>query len=250
VLRRVKEEVAKDLPPRLEKMIVCALSSEERTLYDRVLTTFSDSIRTGVAARVPSIALEALLRLRQCCALPQMLPNPFCPDISCPTSKLDLAEGLLLDACASNRKSLFFSQFTAVLDTLEKRLRRLKIGVVRLDGSTMDRAAPVQLFQNDEQIKVFLIAFRAGGFGLNLTAAERVILYDPWWNAAAEEQAFARAHRIGQRRGVLIQRLVCSDTVEQKMVELRDKKEELARTAMEVNTGFGLEEMKALIGIS
>lgn len=249
ILRRVKEEVAAELPPRITESVFCILSAEERACYDRIREMFIQAVEGGMSARVPSIALEALQRLRQVCSYPPMLPPSLGVSAACPRTKLDTAFGLIESAIQDGRKTLFFTQFTAVLDEVQRRLRKAKIDFVRLDGQTPDRHAPVARFQNDPGVKVFLIAFRAGGFGLNLTAADRVILYDPWWNPAAEEQAFARAHRIGQTQTVVVHRVICLDTVEEKMTQLRDRKAELANTVMESPERLSLQQLRQLVGI-
>lgn len=249
IMRRVKEQVAKELPPRILETVFCILSEAERVCYERIRSTFIKAVEDGTSARVPTIALEALLRLRQVCSFPPMLPSALGVPSGCPTSKLDTAVRLIEDANRDGRKTLFFTQFTAVLDEVQRRLRRLRIDAARLDGQTRDRHAPVCQFQDDPKVRVFLIAFRAGGFGLNLTAAERVILYDPWWNPAAEEQAFARAHRIGQTQTVMVQRVICVDTVEEKMTELRDSKVELANTAIVSSERLSLEQLRQLVGM-
>jgi hypothetical protein len=247
LLRRTKDEVAAEIPPRTVEVISCVLSEKEQKAYERIRTAFSRAIQKGTAARASSIALEALLRLRQFCALPAMLPPTLNPERLGPGTKLETAWILVEDAITAGRKLLVFSQFTAVLDALADRLRSARIEFVRLDGRTRDRKQPVRRFQEEHAVRVFLIAFRAGGFGINLTASDRVILYDPWWNPAAEEQSFARAHRIGQLRPVLIQRLICSRTVEEKMVRLRERKAQLSNVALTSGKGLTLGDVQELL---
>jgi SNF2 family DNA or RNA helicase len=135
-------------------------------------------------------------------------------------------------AAADGHKSLVFSQWTSMLDLLEPELERGGYSFVRLDGATRDRAAVVESFQSDPGVSVFLVSLKAGGVGLNLTAADHVFLFDPWWNPAAEEQAFDRAHRIGQEKPVFLYRLVAADTVEERILALQEGKRGLARTAV------------------
>jgi SNF2 family DNA or RNA helicase len=148
------------------------------------------------------------------------------------SSKLELLLSNLETAAADGHKSLVFSQWTSMLDLVEPELARSGHSFVRLDGATSDRAAVVERFQNDPGVSVFLVSLKAGGVGLNLTAADHVFLLDPWWNPAAEEQAFDRAHRIGQEKPVFLYRLVAADTVEERILALQEEKRGLARTAV------------------
>lgn len=220
ILRRTKKDVEIDLPPMIERIIYCQIPSKQKEIYQDTLSAFRKMLKSGVAARVSSIALEALLRLRQCCSLPLLLPTSLNPRFVSESVKVETAMSIIDDDIRCGRKTIVFSQFRLVLDVIEKQLSLRGIGVVRLDGNTVDREHPVKCFQNEPNIRVFIIGFRAGGFGLNLTAAESVILFDPWWNQAAENQAFARAHRIGQNKTVFIFKLICSNTIEDKMLEL------------------------------
>ena len=228
ILRRMKQEVAIDIPPLIEKIIYCEMSNQQRELYETVLIAFRKMLNSGVSARISSIALEALLRLRQSCSHPLLLPpslNPFHVADSC---KLETTYEIIEDNIKNGKKTIVFSQFKKILDLIQEKLEQLNIKYVRLDGTTKDRLSPVQSFQNDDAVRIFLIGFRAGGSGLNLTAAESIILFDPWWNPAAENQAFARAHRIGQKKTVLVSKLVCKETIEEKMLALIDSKSNLA----------------------
>jgi SNF2 family DNA or RNA helicase len=227
ILQRKKSEVLRQLPEKIVRDIYFPLSEEERSLYDRILGMYQNALKRGTAARIPSIALEGLLRLRQCCSYPAMLPDTLNSGDIKKSTKLFKCIDVIKVAVKSRQKTIVFSQFTAVLDALEDEIDKLHIGKVRLDGSTRERQKVIDEFQNNANTKVFLIALKAGGFGINLTAAENVILFDPWWNPAVEEQAFSRAHRIGQTKIVFIYRLIAQDTVEEKMDQLREQKKEL-----------------------
>jgi len=205
-------------------------------------------LKKGVAARVSSIALEALLRLRQCCSFPPLLPPALNPKSIRDSSKLNTALDILDEDMRNGRKTIVFSQFKLVSDAIEEGVSTRGIGSVRLDGDTLNRETPVIRFQNDPSIRVIVIGFRAGGVGLNLTAAESVILFDPWWNPAAESQAFARAHRIGQQKTVLVSKLICSDSIEEKMLKLIADKSSLASSLSDLSERLTSDELIELIG--
>jgi len=229
VLRRKKSEVAPELPPRTEMVLHCVLSEEERAVYDAVLAaTRNDVVQQLQGGGNVLAALEALLRLRQACCHPQLLPGQSL-DVS---AKLALLSDRLETAVAEGHKALVFSQWTSLLDLVEPRLREAGLGFTRLDGSTRDRGAVVREFSASDGPPIFLISLRAGGTGLNLTAADHVFLLDPWWNPAVEAQAADRAHRIGQERPVFIHRMVAENTVEERILALQDKKRELADAAL------------------
>ncbi len=173
-------------------------------------------------------ALEALLRLRQASCHPALVPGQFATT----SAKVERLVEALGDAAADGHKALVFSQWTSLLDLVEPHLTREGIGFLRLDGSTRDRGAVVAGFQVDAGPPVMLISLKAGGTGLNLTAADHVFLLDPWWNPAVEDQAADRAHRIGQDKSVMVYRLVAKDTVEEGILALQDKKRRLAEAAL------------------
>ena len=241
ILRRTKKEVINDIPDKVEKDIYIDLSDDETELYQRIQNIFIRAIKTGVSGRINSIALEGLLRLRQCCVLPKMLPTSLNNSGINNSSKIIITINTIKQFVKEGRKTLIFSQFVQVLDEVEDQLNSLSISNVRLDGSTKNREIPITQFQENKDISVFLISLRAGGFGINLTIAERVILLDAWWNPAVEDQAFARAHRIGQKKKVIIIRFICNNTIEEKMVELREKKKEISdifhNTNKKITTG-------------
>ena len=248
ILRRTKLEVEIDLPPMLERVVFCEMGMAQRNVYETTLGAFQAMLKKGLAARVSSIALEALLRLRQCCSFPLLLPPALNPESVRDSTKLETALDILDEDIRNGRKTIVFSQFRRVSDVIEEKLCAKGIGTVRLDGDTLDRETPVRRFQNDPSILVIVIGFRAGGIGLNLTAAESVILFDPWWNPAAENQAFARAHRIGQQKTVLISKLICSDSVEEKMLKLIANKSSLASSLSDLSEHMSADELVQLIG--
>jgi SNF2 family DNA or RNA helicase len=235
ILRRLKSEVAPELPPRTEQVLHCVLSEEERKLYESIVAT----TRAEVVAKFGKggnafAALEALLRLRQAACHPQLVSQSGGGTRS---AKLTLMMERLDAMVAEGHKALVFSQWTSLLDKVEPLLNEAGIKFVRLDGSTRDRQGVVSTFQSDKGPPVMLLSLKAGGTGLNLTAADHVILLDPWWNPAAEDQAADRAHRIGQDKPVLIYRLVAKNTVEERVLLLQDKKRALADAVLSGSDG-------------
>ena len=229
ILRRTKSQVAKDLPAKQEQTIFCELEPEQRKLYNELRDHYRNTLLERVArdgvAKSKMQALEALLRLRQAALHPGLIDNKRVKEDS---AKLDLVLPQLVELFEENHKVLVFSQFTSFLAILRRRLDKEKIEYEYLDGSTRDRQARVERFQNDPDCKLFLISLKAGGLGLNLTAAEYVYLLDPWWNPAVESQAIDRAHRIGQTRQVFAYRIIARDTVEEKVLALQNTKRDLA----------------------
>jgi SNF2 family DNA or RNA helicase len=228
-LRRLKREVAPELPPRTESLLSAELAPEERDLYDALRL----AARTDVVAKLERggsvlSALESLLRLRQAACHPALVPGQSART----SSKTELLLEALETAAAEEHKSLVFSQWTSMLDLLEPKLRERGLAFVRLDGTTVDRAGAVERFQTDRAVPVFLVSLKAGGVGLNLTAADHAFLFDPWWNPAVEEQAFDRAHRIGQEKPVFVYRLVAADTVEERILDLQKDKRSLGDLAV------------------
>ncbi|MEZ0311831.1 MAG: SNF2-related protein [Myxococcota bacterium] len=232
VLRRMKSEVAKELPPRTEVVLKCELGQAEREVYDAVRAATKKDVVKKLAAGAGTLAvLEALLRLRQASCHPGLLPGQGAlKDGS--SAKLDLLRETLEEVIAEGHKALVFSQWTSLLDLVEPQLNAAKINFVRLDGSTTDRKGVVDAFQAENGPNVMLISLKAGGTGLNLTAADNVFMLDPWWNPAVEDQAADRAHRIGQLRPVIVHRLVAEDTVEERIIALQLRKRELAEAAI------------------
>ena len=232
VLRRLKREVASELPPRTDVVLRCELDTQERRLYDAVRAATQESIvqQLGGGSDVMAM-LEALLRLRQAACHPALLPGQG-RDATRRSSKVDLLLETLDEVVSEGHKALVFSQWTSMLDLVEPHLREASLPFTRLDGSTRDRGAVVDTFQSPDGPPVMLISLKAGGTGLNLTAADHVFLLDPWWNPAVEDQAADRAHRIGQDKPVLVHRLVARDTVEERILALQERKRRLAEAAV------------------
>ncbi len=233
MLRRTKAEVAPDLPARLEETWICELEGEERALYDKLRDRFrAELLQTesvGGVATSGTRVLEALLRLRQAACHPGLLDPARRHERS---AKLDALLPELMSLRESGQKALVFSQFRSLLDIVKPALEAEGLTVAQLDGQTRDREALVQRFQEDPAQGVLLISLKAGGVGLNLTAAEYVFVLDPWWNPAAEAQAIDRAHRIGQTKPVFAYRLIARDTVEERIAELQQKKRALAESVI------------------
>jgi hypothetical protein len=248
MLRRLKRDVARELPPRTDVVMRCTLNERERQLYDAILAaTRKDVIDQLAEGGNVLAALEALLRLRQAACHSGLLPGQSADS----SSKLELLLDMLDKVLAEDHKALVFSQWTSLLDRVEPLLKAANIEFTRLDGTTRDRGAVVQRFQNETVPRVMLVSLKAGGTGLNLTAADHVFLLDPWWNPAVEDQAADRAHRIGQERPVLVHRLVTEDTVEERMLALQAKKRALADAATHgAEAAFGLtrQDLLALLG--
>lgn len=229
ILRRTKQQVAKDLPEKSEQTLYCELEPEQRKLYNEL----RDHYRLSLLKTIESIGmnrakiqvLEALLRLRQAACHPGLIDKKKTGD---PSAKLDMLFPQLLEAMAEGQKTLVFSQFTSLLAIVRGMLDRDGITYEYLDGKTRNRQEKVERFQNDPECKLFLISLKAGGVGLNLTAAEYVFLLDPWWNPAVEAQAIDRTHRIGQTKPVFAYRIIAKDTVEEKVLDLQKTKRNLA----------------------
>ncbi len=229
VLRRMKREVLPELPPRTDAILHVELDDAERGVYDAVrAATKSDIVAKLAQGGGVLAALEALLRLRQAACHPSLVPG----QTALSSSKIERLLEALGEATAGGHKALVFSQWTGLLDLVEPHLQTNGIDFTRLDGSTRDRAAVVNLFQSDDGPPVMLVSLKAGGTGLNLTAADHVFLLDPWWNPAVEDQAADRAHRIGQDRPVMVYRMVARDTVEERIFALQEKKRGLANVAL------------------
>ncbi len=227
LLRRTKSQVASDLPPRVEQVLRCELEGEARALYDELREHYRQALlasKGGLGSRVK--ILEGLLRLRQAACHPGLIDKERADELT--SAKLDLLEDRLEAAISEGHKALVFSQFTQLLGLLRARLDAKGVVYEYLDGRTRKRAERVERFQRDDRCPLFLISLKAGGFGLNLTAADYVFLLDPWWNPAVEAQAIDRTHRIGQTRPVMAYRLIAKNTVEEKVLELQQRKAALA----------------------
>lgn len=246
ILRRTKKEYLKDLPECIERNIYITLDKEETETYGRVRKVFGKAMNDGTSGRVTSIALEALLRLRQTCVSLNLLPSSLYKGERRMSTKMHLALGQIQNL-GKDDKLIVFSQFVEALEELEGYLSENAVPYVSLYGKTTDRVTPVAVFQSNPKVQVFLSSIKAGGVGLNLTAADYVLLLDDWWNPAVEAQAFSRAHRIGQKRTVEVMRLVCKDTVEEKILALQQSKQQTADVFNLSGTKLTTEELKTLL---
>ena len=229
ILRRTKAQVAPELPSRTEQTIYCELDDAQREAYNELRVYYRTSLlkrveRDGLGKSKIHV-LEALLRLRQAASHIGLVDKGRA---DAPSAKFDVLIPRLMELVDEGHKALVFSQFTELLGLLRERLDQEQVTYEYLDGQTRDRSARVERFSTDPDCRVFLISLKAGGVGLNLTAAEYVFLLDPWWNPAAEAQAIDRAHRIGQARHVFAYRLIAKDTVEEKVAQMQASKRQLA----------------------
>jgi SNF2 family DNA or RNA helicase len=222
ILRRTKEVVAKDLPEKVEQTVWVDMDEEQRQFYEEWLKKTKKGL-TSASKRFE--ILEAILRLRQICCHPVLVDG----SVPVPSAKL---ERLLLDVdtvVQEGRKALIYSPFVSMLHLVEKELKARGIKYVYLDGSSQDREAVVNRFQEDPGTQLFLISLKAGGVGLNLTAADYVFLFDPWWNNAVESQAIDRAHRFGRKETVIARRYVMATSIEEKIMHLKAHKASLSK---------------------
>jgi hypothetical protein len=234
ILRRTKQQVAKELPAKTETHLRVQLSGAQADLYETVRATMDTKLRDAIEkqglARSQIMVLDALLKLRQVCCDPRLIKmgqDGAAPTKAAPSAKMELLLDLLPTLVEDGRRILLFSQFTEMLSLIEAEVVKLKLPYLKLTGETHNRAEMVTEFQQGD-MPLFLISLKAGGVGLNLTAADTVILYDPWWNPAVEQQAIDRAYRIGQDKPVFVYKLLASGTVEDKMLELQARKAGLA----------------------
>jgi non-specific serine/threonine protein kinase len=243
ILRRTKEQVAKDLPEKQEMVLFCEMGDEQRKIYDAYRNDFRDKIMgvvqdVGIQKSQLTI-LQGLMKLRQICDSPAIVKETDgekYPNVSVKLEEL----GREISENISNHKALVFSQFLGMLALIKQRLKDLDINYEYFDGSSSaaERERAITRFQNDEDCRVFLISLKAGGVGLNLTAADYVYIVDPWWNPAVEQQAIDRTHRIGQTKNIFAYRMICTDTVEDKILKLQEKKRKLASDLITDDEGF------------
>ena len=241
ILRRTKEQVAKDLPDKTETILFCEMEEEQRNIYDAYRNDFRDKIlgtieQQGIQRSQLTI-LQGLMKLRQICDSPAILNETE----KFPNHSIKLDElGREITENISNHKALVFSQFLGMLALIKEKLRELEVDFEYFDGSTsaVDREKAIQRFQNEDTCRVFLISLKAGGVGLNLTAADYVYIVDPWWNPAVEQQAIDRTHRIGQTKNIFAYRMICKDTIEDKILQLQEKKRILAKDLISDDEGF------------
>ncbi len=241
ILRRTKEQVAKDLPSKTEMVLFCEMEDEQRKIYDAYRNEFRAKImgnieEQGIQKSQLSI-LQGLMKLRQICDSPAILNEAE----KFENHSIKLEELIReINENIGDHKALVFSQFLGMLALIRGKLDELKIPYAYFDGSTSapDREKAIQRFQKDDDVRVFLISLKAGGVGLNLTAADYVYLVDPWWNPAVEQQAIDRTHRIGQTKNIFAYRMICKDTIEDKILVLQEKKRQLAKELIADDSSF------------
>ena len=241
ILRRTKEQVAKDLPDKTETILFCEMEEEQRKVYDAYRNDYRDKIlgtieMQGIQKSQLTI-LQGLMKLRQICDSPAILnETEKYPNHSIKLEELarEITENI------GDHKALIFSQFLGMLALIKHKLKELDVKFEYFDGSTsaQERERAIQSFQNNHECRVFLISLKAGGVGLNLTAADYVYIVDPWWNPAVEQQAIDRTHRIGQTKNIFAYRMICKDTIEDKILQLQDKKRVLAKDLIADDEGF------------
>jgi non-specific serine/threonine protein kinase len=241
ILRRTKEQVAKDLPDKTETILFCEMEDEQRKVYDAYRNDYRDkilgTIETQGIQRSQLTILQGLMKLRQICDSPAILnETDRYPNHSIKLDELarEITENI------GDHKALIFSQFLGMLALIRERLKELDVKFEYFDGSTsaQERERAIQSFQSDDSCRVFLISLKAGGVGLNLTAADYVYIVDPWWNPAVEQQAIDRTHRIGQTKNIFAYRMICKDTIEDKILQLQEKKRILAKDLIADDDGF------------
>jgi SNF2 family DNA or RNA helicase len=230
MLRRTKHEVAQELPPKTEIIHTVTLPEKQARLYETIRVAMEKKVLTllkskGMASSQIEM-LDALLKLRQVCCDPRLLKMESAQKVQ-HSAKLELLMELVPELLEEGRRILIFSQFTSMLGLIEAELKDRSIAYSKLTGQTRKRDEAISQFQ-DGHVPVFLISLKAGGVGLNLTEADTVIHYDPWWNPAAEQQATDRAYRIGQDKPVFVYKLICESTVEERILSLQKKKQDLA----------------------
>jgi superfamily II DNA or RNA helicase len=252
ILRRKKEDVATELPPKTIIVRSVELEGAQRDLYETVRAAMDAKVRDEIArmgfARSQIVILDALLKLRQVCCDPRLVKSGAARKVP-ERAKLDLLMAMLPELVEEGRRVLLFSQFTSMLALIEHELDKAGLPYVTLTGDTNDRETPIRRFQ-DGEVPIFLISLKAGGVGLNLTAADTVIHYDPWWNPAVENQATDRAHRLGQDKPVFVYKLIVSGSIEEKILALQERKAELAAGILsedhQVDVKFGSDDLAAL----
>jgi SNF2 family DNA or RNA helicase len=253
LLRRRKQDVLTELPPKTEIIRSVCLGEAQSALYEGVRLSMEKRVRETIAAqgmgRSHITILDALLKLRQICCDPRLLDLPAAKRVK-HSAKLELLMDLLPEQLEEGRRILLFSQFTSMLALIEQELHKRDIRYAKLTGSTRNRDAVIDRFRSGE-VDLFLISLKAGGLGLNLTEADTVILYDPWWNPAVEAQAADRAHRIGQEKPVFVYKLLTEQTVEERIMAMQQKKQALAdgiyrEGAPETGRTFSAEDIEEL----
>jgi SNF2 family DNA or RNA helicase len=243
LLRRTKQEVAADLPAKTAIAQTVEMGASQRAVYEGIRLAMHTKVRAAIAerglARSGIVILDALLKLRQACCDPRLLKLQTVKATKPGSAKLERLLEMLPALLEEGRRILLFSQFTSMLALIQQELERLTIPYVLLTGDTTDRATPIKQFQSGK-VPLFLINLKAGGVGLNLTAADTVIHYDPWWNPAVEDQATDRAHRIGQDKPVFVHRLITAGSIEEKMQVLKERKQALASGILDASAAKAL----------
>ncbi|MBO9595356.1 MAG: DEAD/DEAH box helicase [Niabella sp.] len=237
ILRRTKKQVARQLPAKTEMVIYCEMNAAQRKIYDRYERELRELISATDEEAIHKNSmhvLTGLTKLRQICNAPVLLKEGYSGEHAVKIEVLTEQ----IENKSNEHKILVFSQFVGMLDLIKAELERRNIPFEYLTGQTKDRGAKVHHFQASEQVRVFLISLKAGGVGLNLTAADYVYLVDPWWNPAAEDQAIDRSHRIGQQKNIVAVRLICANTIEEKIVRLQQKKKKLAQGLIKTEASF------------
>lgn len=241
ILRRTKEQVAQDLPEKTETILYCEMEDEQRKVYNAYRNDYRDKILGTIESqgiqKSQLTILQGLMKLRQICDSPAILnETEKYPNHSIKLDELarEITENI------GDHKALIFSQFLGMLALIKERLKALEVKFEYFDGSTaaIDREKAIQSFQSDDECRVFLISLKAGGVGLNLTAADYVYIVDPWWNPAVEQQAIDRTHRIGQTKNIFAYRMICKDSIEDKILSLQEKKRVLAKDLIADDDGF------------
>jgi SNF2 family DNA or RNA helicase len=250
ILRRTKKQVIEELPSKTEMLIYCEMGLEQRAIYDTHEAELRDYLQHKTDEEIsPMHVLTGLTKLRQICDSPSLLPDDEFPNEVSSKIKVLLEQ---LEAQISNHKVLIFSQFVGMLDLIKKALIERNIKFEYLTGQTKNRAEKVKNFQENQEVRIFLISLKAGGIGLNLTEADYVYLVDPWWNPAVENQAIDRVYRIGQKNKVIAVRLICPNTIEDKMLKLQSSKKDLAgklvNTEADIFKAFNRKELLEVLG--
>jgi SNF2 family DNA or RNA helicase len=253
MMRRTKSEVAQELPPKVEITQTVDLTEEQKIMYESVRLSMEARVQEAISERgfdrSRLVILDALLKLRQICCDPRLVNLPSVKRGHM-GSKLELLMQMLPEMIEEGRRILLFSQFTSMLDLIKESLHKEEIPYLELTGKTKDRASPVNAFQAGE-VPLMLISLKAGGTGLNLTRADTVIHFDPWWNPAAEAQATDRAHRIGQNKSVFVYKIITNGTVESKIIKMQELKRRLFNDIMDESGGskpsFTSDDLQALL---
>jgi non-specific serine/threonine protein kinase len=241
ILRRTKEQVAKDLPEKMETILFCEMEDEQRKVYEAYRNAYRDKIlgvidEQGIDRSQLTI-LQGLMKLRQICDSPAILNEE--EKYANHSIKLDELTREITENIGEH-KALIFSQFLGMLALIKEKLKENNVVFEYFDGSTSppERQRAIENFQENDECRVFLISLKAGGVGLNLTAADYVYIVDPWWNPAVEQQAIDRTHRIGQTKNIFAYRMICKDTIEDKILQLQDRKRILAKELIADDTSF------------